>query len=329
MQRKDLEVVTRSLSLVESQKLNDLLTTRNNNMQAELIARQIETNDINNNIQVVDDAFMMIMNYELYDQATKYKQKEIEDLNQKERINKEKVMERRMQEKHNVIKKLKEENAQKAEQLGEARKDADQLAEVCSGRLEDLSLYRNNLDVGNYLLEEMKKERTEILEKKLKELEELKRIKKEMSEGSINYKREIQENNNKLNTLDSELRQSIERNENSEKLLSRIILMLKRMVPVLLPEEKNVNVTVQNMERYVTLCGLSLEQKARILSFRNRGLLVENVNEDPNAPGTAKAIETEASLEDKLIEKEEEKFLKKAREKIKDKKIPPNGIYFA
>eukprot|EP00826_Nyctotherus_ovalis_P039184 TRINITY_DN3744_c0_g1_i23.p1 TRINITY_DN3744_c0_g1~~TRINITY_DN3744_c0_g1_i23.p1 ORF type:complete len:269 (+),score=111.81 TRINITY_DN3744_c0_g1_i23:413-1219(+) len=252
-------------------------------MQAEAISKQIANSDINNNIQVIDDAFMQMMNCELYQQATEYKQKELEEMRQKEEMDKARATERKMQDKRRVIEKLREENFKKAEELAEAKKDADQLVNACSGKLENISLYRKNLDAGNYMLEEMKRERAETMERKLKELEELKNLKREVIEGSTNYKKEIQEKKDKIGELNTELRQNMERSENSERLLSRIILMLKRMVPALLPEEKDTSIATQNMERYVTLYGLSLEQKAKILSFRNRSLPVESVGEGAGA----------------------------------------------
>eukprot|EP00826_Nyctotherus_ovalis_P039187 TRINITY_DN3744_c0_g1_i8.p1 TRINITY_DN3744_c0_g1~~TRINITY_DN3744_c0_g1_i8.p1 ORF type:complete len:298 (-),score=128.56 TRINITY_DN3744_c0_g1_i8:1173-2066(-) len=296
-------------------------------MQAEAISKQIANSDINNNIQVIDDAFMQMMNCELYQQATEYKQKELEEMRQKEEMDKARATERKMQDKRRVIEKLREENFKKAEELAEAKKDADQLVNACSGKLENISLYRKNLDAGNYMLEEMKRERAETMERKLKELEELKNLKREVIEGSTNYKKEIQEKKDKIGELNTELRQNMERSENSERLLSRIILMLKRMVPALLPEEKDTSIATQNMERYVTLYGLSLEQKAKILSFRNRSLPVESVGEGAGAE-QGKVGEVEASAEDKMVEKEEEMFLKKARDKIKDRKIPASGALF-
>lgn len=333
MQRKDLEVVTKSLSFVESQRLEDQLKTRNNYMQAEAISKQIASSDINNNIQVIDDAFMQMMNCELYQQATEYKQREMEEMRQKEQMDKARAVERKMHDRRRAIEKLREENFKKAEELAEAKKDADQLVNACSGKLENISLYRNNLDAGNCMLEEMKRERAETMERKLKEFEELKNLKREVTEGSTNFKKEIQEKKDKIGELNTELRQNTERNENAERLLSRIILMLKRMVPALLPEEKDANINTQNMERYTTLYGLALEQKARILSFRNRSLPVESVGESAGTEQgkmgkVGKMGEAEVSLEDRMGEKEEEAFLRKARDKIKDRRIPASGALF-
>ena len=175
------------------------------------------------------------------------------------------------------------------------------------------------------MLEEMKQERQELIQQKMTELTQIKEEKRSLLATSTDYRKPLQEKKEKVATLLSELEEEKEKVRHSDKVLAHVVLMLKRIVPILIPEKKDKNVTMENAERYLTLCGLSLEQKATILSFRNRSIPIESVSEDPATAGrqdTAKdKPEEKQEVEPNAFMGEEELFHQRARDKLKDKKI--------
>ena len=304
---------------------------------------------MNNNIQVIDDAFVQMMNYELYQQATVYEKREAEEMKKEKELKKNAETQRKMEDKKEIINQLREENMRKAELFAETKHDAEELTKACSGKLENLPLYRNYLDAGNYILAELKEEREQNLIDLEKELEDAKEEKQILMTNVTNYRRDLQLKKDELADLTSDLQKEVETHNNSERILSRIILMLKRLVPLLVPDKKDVAITIRNMERYMALCGLSLEQKATILSYRNRSFPIESINEDTTLPGQTNQLKSNEAKEENeenkdkkdkrdkkdvndknkdsaTPEEEECVFLVKTREIIKDKKIDSKGI---
>ena len=180
------------------------------------------------------------------------------------------------------------------------------------------------------MLEQTKQQSEELIEKRRKELEQLRDKKRELMSNATNYGRSLQEKKEKADDLVRILEEEKERAKHSDNLLARIVLMLKRIVLIHMPEEKHTRVTIDSVERYLTLCGLSLEHKATILSFGNHSFPIENINEDTTVPGQPSYLRQEERKEKQEekredegedFEEEEEDFNKRAREKIKDRKI--------
>ena len=310
---------------IEFKICEDLSKANSNEIHKNTILTEIETMDINNNADIIDSAFNKMISYELYKGATDYKRNETIGLKQKLQTNKNEEMKNKMDEKRQAILKLREENIKKSKRFLETKQAAEELVRACSGKLENLPILKNDLEAGNYLLKDLKKERLDILEKKRNEFKELKEMKAQISSNLKNYTRELQAKKEKSAEMKSDLEREKEIILNAEKILSRILLLIKRIVPILLPEKKNIDVTLNTLERYTILCGLSLEQKAKILSFRNRNFPIESTNDDDvlsTQVTTLKQTETkEEEEENQNIQKEEEKFLMTARKKIKDPMI--------
>eukprot|EP01022_Parablepharisma_sp_SALTPOND_P012794 TRINITY_DN165_c1_g2_i1.p6 TRINITY_DN165_c1_g2~~TRINITY_DN165_c1_g2_i1.p6 ORF type:complete len:372 (-),score=78.77 TRINITY_DN165_c1_g2_i1:2847-3962(-) len=336
--KKKLEMINETLSRVIPERNADLAKQRQNKIYVKELSKEIAKVHLQNNMQIIDDAFLQMMNYELYQQAVDYKKREADEFKKKEEGEQEAVIQRKIEEKREIISRIREEIQKKAELLDKNKQAAEELAKACSGKLENLPLYRNKLDVGIYFLEQAKQEREESIKAKIKELEQLKQQKQKLWSSATDYQRQLQTKKQEVTDLDAELEEEKEKTKHCDKMLARIVLMLKRIVPILLPDKKEANVTMHNAERYLTLSGLSLEQKATILSFRNRSFPIESINEDttlagqPNylrQEGVKEKVEEKGNAEEEKLELEEENFFRKAREKVKIKKFDARGTIFA
>jgi len=163
-------------------------------------------------------------------------------------------------------------------------------------------------------LEQIKAEREELIKKKQEELIQLHEEKQKLASTATDYRRNLQEKKEKAAEMSSELEEEKEKAKHSNRVLSRIVLMLKRIVPILLPEKKDVNISMHNAERFLTLSGLSLEQKATILSFRNRSFPIESINEDTSAPPGVLPLNSIDPDKDKLKPEGEDKIKKDRKE---------------
>jgi hypothetical protein len=179
-------------------------------------------------------------------------------------------------------------------------------------------------------LEALITERKELLAQKEKELVELKEEKMRLIDGMVDYKQLATEKTEAIRKLLLKVEERQQKTTQAQNLLSRIVLMLQKWVPKLLPEKKDHNVTMHNAERFLTLFGLSLEQKATILSFRNRSFPIESINEDTTVLGPPSYLQPgeikEAPEEKKEVnvdemKKDEEAFQEYSRKVVKDKQL--------
>lgn len=136
--------------------------------------------------------------------------------------------------------------------------------------------------MANDLLEEWKKETLLELEAKRKVLEELKSEKAESEARRADYERGKTLKKQGLEKMSNSNQDHEERTEKVEQLLAKIILNLERLANLIIPDrpQQLKKVARANAERVLTLCGLTLEQKATILAYRNRSFPIESINDD-------------------------------------------------
>ena len=144
--KKGISILNESLAFIERKKKEDSQHQRQNEKDVKTISRELEKVDMNNDIQTIDDALVQMMNYELYQRAIDYKQRESDDKKKKLIDDQDAALQKKIDEKLDVIYSLKEENKKMAEQLGKTSEAAEELAQACAGKLENLPLYRNNLE---------------------------------------------------------------------------------------------------------------------------------------------------------------------------------------
>lgn len=136
---------------MEWKKNEDVALEIQNDKHINEISREIANSNMNKNIKTIDDAFMQLMNYEVYQQAIDYKKREADESKKKSQIEVDETTQKKIEEKREVISQLRQETIEKEEQLQNYIKDAEQLAKDCSGKLENLPLYRNNLEYFIFL----------------------------------------------------------------------------------------------------------------------------------------------------------------------------------
>jgi hypothetical protein len=179
-------------------------------------------------------------------------------------------------------------------------------------------------------LKELQAERENIIRERLEEIERLKEEKKLLLDSMENNRKSVEEKNKFKQDKLAELEEEKTKVTHAEDTLSRIVLLLKLFVKDLFPEKKISDVSIKTAERYMTLCGLSLEQKATILSFRNRNFPIESINEDKaNVPQKAEE-KKEEDKKDEAFENELEKekaLNEKTRQMIKSGKNDVESNY--
>ncbi len=164
----------------------------------------------------------------------------------------------------------------------------------------------------------MKQKCEELIVERNKELEELRVLKKKLADSATHYTRQLQNKRDDITRLARTLEEEKERSAHSERILSRIVLMLKNIVSELFPE-KNINkVTMDKAEEYLTLCGLSLEQKATILSFRNRSFPIESAGDDDRRDRKDEKKEEKQDEAFEKLEKQTQRKYVRMREALKN-----------
>eukprot|EP00831_Metopus_contortus_P032948 TRINITY_DN264_c0_g1_i1.p1 TRINITY_DN264_c0_g1~~TRINITY_DN264_c0_g1_i1.p1 ORF type:complete len:396 (+),score=102.01 TRINITY_DN264_c0_g1_i1:773-1960(+) len=228
------------------------------------------------------------------------------------------------------------ENDSVVKELDNFQQYAKDNAQFCGSKLEELPNSREYYFNQSEMLKQLKKESEERLIQKQEEVTQLLK-EKELCEIKENYQREIQEKKKISEDLQVGLSGEKEKLKNAYRLLSRVVLMLKRLAPLLLTGKSLEYTNLKCIVKCLTLCGLSLEQKATILSFRNRSFPIESINEDTTVTGKpgylgtnekkdstefSKKVDTshDKTLEEKEFQNEEV-FWKQRREAIRKKEI--------
>ena len=184
---------------------------------------------------------------------------------------------------------------------------------------------RGNQNLAAYL-----EERTAFLALKKQELAHLQEEKTQLIDGMVDYKKLEKEKNELIRKLSLKVEERKQKATQAQSMLSRIVLMLQKWVPKLLPEKKDKKVNMETAECFLTLFGLSLEQKATILSFRNRSFPIESINEDTTVLGPPSYLQPgeikEAPEEKKEVnmdemKKDEEAFQEYSRKVVKDRQL--------
>lgn len=147
----------------------------------------------------------------------------------------------------------------------------------------------------------------ELIASKLEELENLKEEKEKLLNQMEDYRKNAKEKEETIREKALFLEEEKEKSIRSEKVISRIVLMLKGLIPILFPEKKNCDINMQNVEKYMTLVGLSIEQKATILSYRNCSFPIETENEEAALQRHQSLVIREEKKENKDETRESEK----------------------
>ena len=342
MNQKDLVKISETLKYIAKKEKEDLRLQRQDDKDAKLIAAKISVTDMNNNLKALDSAFMEMMNFEIYQKANEYKEKKREKLVKERHDKEDNILKEEIRLKESEIQKLKAENSSVRERLSEKMEAADNISRACAGKLEHLPEYRDDIAYfivfpyrsGNYMLTTLIQERESLIQKKEEELAGFKEEKARLIDGMVDYKRLAEKKTKKIRKLALRLEEGQQKAKHAQNLIARIVLMLKRLVPVLLPEKKDANVTMEKAEHFLTLCGLSLEQKATILSFRNRSFPIESINEDTTVLGQPNYLrqderkempeeKKEVSLDE--MKKGDTDFQEYSRKVVKEGKLEPDS----
>lgn len=197
-----------------------------------------------------------------------------------------------------------------------------------------------NYRVANELLQIWKKEKIEQLDTEQKNLEELKTLKAKAEADHADYERSMLEKKQGFEKISHEFKDYQERADKVEHLLSKMVLNLERLANLIIPDRapQMKKVTKDNAERVLTLCGLTLEQKATILAYRNRSFPIESINDDTTVGTRPSYLKGQAQAEkgkeepaggaikkDEYKETDEENFVKELREKIQCPKSEADG----
>ena len=145
MLKKDLLMIGELTDCVVKNENEDKRKKLQNDKDAKKISRKIKKVDMNYNIQFIDDAFLQMMNYELYQKAIEYKKRELDDVKKQKQADKETIQQRKIDEKTKTIHNLRNDNAKITEKLNEYNAASEELARSCSGNLELFPRYRDDL----------------------------------------------------------------------------------------------------------------------------------------------------------------------------------------
>ncbi len=144
--QKDIVAISETLGQFAKKTVEDEREEKKNILATQAITRKIKKVDMTNNIRNIDFAFLDMLNYELYKKAIEYKQREADERKKQHQSEQEAALQRKIDDKLTHIEELRRQNQQRTDLLSKSNAEAEYLVKACSGKLEDLSLYRNNLE---------------------------------------------------------------------------------------------------------------------------------------------------------------------------------------
>lgn len=144
--KNNLQALNWTLEHVTEKSAEDWRIQKQKMLDKKVILTKNNEIDANRNIRTIDNAFLQIMKYKLYQKAVDFKQKEFQQNSKNKSKDNEKEKQKKIDEKQNNIIQIKGEIAELTEKLNKNRNEAEEISKACSGKLENLPAYKEDIE---------------------------------------------------------------------------------------------------------------------------------------------------------------------------------------